>query len=337
MNQLDRLFEKFYDNALQESLKAVGPVERKLTMKSSLLELLGDFSYLDESRVPMKPRSIEKKEFDTYIRELVILPLTDILEVPMYILTPKEEKETYSSVLAVHGHGYGVKEAIGLSKEGEELEGDLGIHAKFAVELAERGLKVFTPEVIGFGDRRLQRDIDQGNINSCEPMATNLLLEGKTLAGLRIWEARRVLDYMETCDDVNKDSIGMMGLSGGGLITTFTSALDLRVKATVISGYTNTFKGSIMAMHHCIDNYIPGILNIAEMPEWVGLIAPRSLFVEAGADDHIFPKPYVEEAIEKLEEYYQNRTGDFSYDIFPGTHEISGRKSYEWLKKQLTE
>ncbi|QGH34002.1 dienelactone hydrolase [Gracilibacillus salitolerans] len=335
MNQLDRLFNQFYDNALEETFKAVGPVERKLTLKSSLLELLGDFSYLDETRVEMKPTVIETKEFDDYTRELISLPVTDLIYIPIYVLTPKTEQQIYSSVLALHGHGYGVKEAVGLTKSGEQEQGEPGIHNQFAVELVKRGLKVFAPEVIGFGERRLTRDKEAGNINSCEAMATNLLMEGKTLAGLRIWEARRLLDYMESCSDVNTSRIGMMGFSGGAVITTYTAALDLRVSTTVLTGFTNTFKGSIMAMHHCIDNYIPGILNYAELPEWISLISPRSLFIESGEKDPIFPNQYVKEAIAEIEKYYDNRPEKFAYDIFPGVHEISGRKSFDWLKRQL--
>ncbi|SHM98112.1 dienelactone hydrolase family protein [Gracilibacillus kekensis] len=334
MNQLDRLFEQFYNNALEETIKAAGPIERKLALKSTLLELLGDFSYLDETRVPLQATIVETEQFNEYKRELIILPLTNLLEVKMYVLTPKTEKKNIAPVLALHGHGYGVKEAVGLTEDGEQ-EAVSGIHNQFAVHLVKKGFKVFAPEVIGFGDRRLTRDMQQGNINSCEAMATNLLMEGKTLAGLRIWEARRILDFIEKASDVDKEKIAIMGFSGGALIAAYTAALDLRVAATVLTGFTNTFKGSIMAMHHCIDNYIPGILNYAELPEWISLISPRSLFIESGEKDPIFPNRFVLDAIKQIEENYQNRPEKFRYDIFPGTHEISGRIAYDWLKGVL--
>ena len=57
----------------------------------------------------------------------------------------------------------------------------------------------------------------------------------------------------------------------------------------MISGYLNTFRDSIMSLSHCIDNYVPGILNWAEMYDVAGLIAPRPLFVESGIKDDIFP------------------------------------------------
>ena len=57
----------------------------------------------------------------------------------------------------------------------------------------------------------------------------------------------------------------------------------------MISGYLNTFRDCIMSVSHCIDNYVPGILNWAEMYDVAGLIAPRPLFAESGQRDDIFP------------------------------------------------
>ncbi|WP_066191493.1 MULTISPECIES: dienelactone hydrolase family protein [Gracilibacillus] len=333
MNQEDQLFDQFYQNALEESVKAVGPAERRSILTNTLLELLGDFSYLNDTRVPFQTRVLETKDCERYHRDLIALSVTELVEIKMFILTPKTNQEVFPSVLAVHGHGYGVHEAVGLTKDGEKEENT--IHHQFAIQLVNQGFKVFVPEVIGFGERRLTRDIEAGNENSCESMATNLLMEGKTLAGLRIWEARCILDYIEEDAQVDANNIAMMGFSGGGLVSAFTATLDTRVKATVLTGFANTFKGSTMAMHHCIDNYIPGILAVAELPEWIALIAPRSLFIESGENDPIFPSQYTKEAIEEISEYYTFSPEKFSYDIFPGAHEVSGRKAYNWLQQQL--
>lgn len=334
MNALDQLFDEMYEHAIGEAFQAAGPIERKLALRNNLARLLGDFTYLEENIVHEEPRVLEVEEFDTYTREYVMLPITNILEIPMYILTPKTGRKIHPTVLAIHGHGTGVNEALGLTTDGTP-EPEPTIHNQFALKLVKRGLKVFLPEVIGFGTRRLTRDIEAGNINSCEAMSKNLLMEGKTLAGLRVWEARKVLDFIEKQTDVAKDNLGMMGFSGGSVISTFTAVLDQRPQAVVLSCYPNTFKGSIMSIRHCIDNYVPGILQYAELPEWISLIAPRKLFIEAGEQDHIFPVEHTREAIQEVQASYQNRPENFAYDIFPGKHQISGRKSFDWLKNQL--
>ena len=59
---------------------------------------------------------------------------------------------------------------------------------------------VVVPELIGFGDRKLQADQGVGlpTDNSCYMIASQLLLVGKTLAGLRVQECRRVIDYVQS-------------------------------------------------------------------------------------------------------------------------------------------
>ena len=67
------------------------------------------------------------------------------------------------------------------------------------------------------------------------------------------------------------------------------SALEPRVRVAFVSGYLNTFYDSVGSLAHCVDNYVPGILNWVEMSDIAGLIAPRPLFVESGEKDRIFP------------------------------------------------
>src|SRR5699024_11678877 len=119
-------------------------------------------------------------------------------------------------------------------------------------------------------------------------IASQLLLVGKTIAGLRIQECRQAIDYIQSLQQVDDERIGCMGISGGGLVTAFTSVLDERIKATVVSGYTSTFKGSIMDRRDCLDNYVPGILQYSEMPELIGLIVPIPIFIVSGKVIHLF-------------------------------------------------
>src|SRR4029078_967353 len=88
---------------------------------------------------------------------------------------------------------------------------------------------------------------------------------------------------------VDPARIGIMGISGGGTTTLFTAALEDRIKAIVISGNLNSFRDSILAIRHCECNYVPGILQVAEMGDIACSLAPRPLLVESGTEDLIFP------------------------------------------------
>jgi predicted esterase len=145
------------------------------------------------------------------------------------------------------------------------------------------------------------------------------------------------MDYLMTREEVDPKRIGCMGFSGGGLIASLASALDMRIKATVICAFTSTFRGSLLSMNHCIDNYLPSILPSTDLPELIGLMAPRALFIESGIEDPLFPIASVREAIGILHKIYETEhAGErFITDLFPGKHEISGRQSYDWLAQQL--
>jgi dienelactone hydrolase len=334
----DDFFRSIYYNATKLTVFPSFE-DRRRFVSDGLCRLLGDFSK-EMTDLPLeKPVVLETVEYDDYIRERVIYQTAKDLYSTMYVLTPKDVRGRYSAVLALHGHGYGNKEIVGLTEKGEDDNQPPGIHQHFALQLVRRGLKVFAPEIIGFGDRLLSIDTEQGKPSSCDLMARSLLMAGKTLAGLRVAEAIRTLDMMETYPDVIKEKMGIMGFSGGGQIAAYTSALDTRLKASVLCGFTNTFEGSILSIRHCVDNYVPGLLNVAELPELIGLIAPRSLFVESGRNDNIFPADHFEAAVTVLQHTYETvgASNAFNYDLFDGGHEISGHKSYDWLKKQLTD
>lgn len=308
-------------------------LDKQLHMKQAIVKCLGEFP---EIKAAFTVTRLERVVFATHIREKMLLRIEGHPAMPIYVLTPLESTEKLPAVLALHGHGYGSKEIVGLTASGEEDEGAT-IHQHFAVKLVQQGIKVIAPEVIGFGERMLDIDIHAKKPCSCYRLSTHLLVSGKTLAGLRIAEALRIIDFMETLADIDQQRLGIMGFSGGGLIASYTAALDQRIKAAVLCGFTSTFQASILHDEHCIDNYIPGILNVAELPQIVGLIAPRKLFIESGYQDKVFPIEGVKAAIEQLEQVFAMYGAEaaLATDLFEGVHEINGRQAYSWLKAAL--
>ncbi|WP_159888223.1 alpha/beta hydrolase family protein [Paenibacillus puerhi] len=303
-------------------------------LQSRLRLALGEFP---TDKAPLQPVTLDVQDYGDFILERVAYTTMEAVHVPVMVLVPKDGKGPWPAVLACHGHGGGQRDAAGLDADGVPLEAP-GIHNRFAVELVKRGLLVVIPEIMGFGVRRLAAELKANpNYSSCATLSAQLLMHGKTLAGIRVYEAMRALDYMQSREDVIPERLGVFGFSGGGLIGAFTAGLDERIQAAVLTGWTNTFRGSILAMNHCIDNYLPGILRDAEQPELIGLIAPRSLFVESGENDPIFPVEHVRAAIAELENIYSGLGAPdrFRSDIFPGRHEISGRASFDWLADRL--
>jgi dienelactone hydrolase len=332
---LHRLYETETQRLAFQATNREEWLDWRSALKAKFVESLGG---LDAAPADLQPRQIERVEYDDYIRERIEITTAESLRMPMYVLLPKGKQGKLPVVVGCHGHGYGSKAGVGLLPDGSEAGDDPNVHKQFGLSLVKRGFAVIVPELLGFGDRKLEHEVvGNRDTNSCFPIGVFLLMLGKTIAGMRIQETMAAIDYVSGRTDVDSSRIGIFGLSGGGLVAAFTSLLDERIRATVISCYTNTFRDSILSSRHCIDNYIPGILRYAEMPDLIGLIAPRPLFIEAGKEDHLFPLHGTEQAFNRLKEVYNaaGASDAVTADFFPGRHEISGRESYPWLERQL--
>ncbi|MCA0758094.1 dienelactone hydrolase family protein [Paenibacillus sp. N4] len=334
----DAWLEKLYEEAIarhRRQAKVDLSNERRPKLKAALREAIGSF----EPNPGFVPRLLERVECDGYVRERVELSATPELTFAAYVLLPKDAEGLLPGVLALHGHGYGSREIVGLLPDGSPDEGVPGIHQHFAVQLVKRGLAVIAPDVIGFGERKLLADLasKKETPSSCHKLSTQLMMLGKTLTGLRVTEALKAFNYLASRPDVDGSRIGTMGFSGGGLIGYVAAVMEARIKAVVLTGFTNTFKESIFAVNHCIDNYTPGLLEHAELPELISLIAPRPLFLESGERDPIFPVEGFRRASAQIEAFYEaaGAGGRVEADVFPGKHEIGGRKAYDWLKETL--
>ena len=121
------------------------------------------------------------------------------------------------------------------------------------------------------------------------------------------------------------------------MLTLFTTALDQRITCAVVSGYFNTFRDSIMAVRHCLCNFVPGIARAAEMEDIAGLVAPRPILFETGTQDPIFPTRATQQAYQRLQKIYSvfESAQHLDIDVFEGEHAWSGAKAYNWLDQWL--
>lgn len=314
----------------------LAPEDRRARLRSYLESLVEPFA---DRRVPAAPVVLEQVRCDGYRRDRIELQTLAGMRFRAYLLIPDGRPEPGPAVLAVHGHGYGSRQITGLLADGSADPDRTDGHHHFAEALARRGLLVLAPDVVGFGERRSAADrvFDAEAGNACYRLGTELLLQGATLTGLRTAELLGVVDHLAARGDVDPDRIGIVGHSGGSLLSLITSALDPRIAATVLCGYPNTFAASIRSVRHCLCNYLPGVLRYGEQPDLLELIMPRALFLESGERDPIFPRAGFEAAVGQVGgSYAQAGLGDrFDHDLHPGGHEVSGRASFRWLTKTL--
>ena len=292
---------------------------------------------------PLGPQMLETVDKQDYVRQKWMLRTRPHVPMPVYLLVPKEAPRPLPVVLAFHGHGYGVKDIVGLWEDGRERDTPDGCHKDFGVALCRAGFAVAAPEISCFGERQtdfshLNTAIGQLAPTTCEHSAMLAFHLGLSVVGMRVHDGMRLVDYLETRDDLDLNRLGAMGLSGGGMHTFFSACLDERIRACVVSGYYSTFRDSILAMSHCPCNFVPGLAQFGEMHDLAGLIAPRPMLIEAGNYDAIFPIRAVRSSVAKARSIYDifGARKKVVCDYFEGRHQISGRKAYTFLKRELT-
>ena len=309
-------------------------------VRPTLRETIG---FSDLPRAPFDPILIERVERDDHLREKWLIQTWKGARMPVYLLFPQAGEAPYPAVLAFAGHGYGVKDIIGLWENGEErLEPD-GYHQEFGLELCRAGFMVIAPEISCFGERQTNYDyldltLGQPVPTTCQQTSALACHLGGSVIGLRIQDAFRLVDWLETRPEVDLGRLGAMGISGGGMHTLFSTCLDERIRACVISGYYSTFQDSVLSIGHCACNIVPGLSRFGEMYDLIGLVAPRPVLVEAGTHDPIFPIAAVKRSVEiARERVYRLWKAEqlFETDIFEGRHRISGRRAYKFLKEAL--
>lgn len=329
--------ERYKSAPLRLTFRATSKTEAEIwqqQLRAKLTELLGGFP----ERSPLHPVTLEVREFPGYRREKFVFESRPGVGVLAYLLTPLGKQPPFAPVICIPGHGRGVDDIVGIDENGNPRTEKPAYQYDFAIQAVERGFAAVAIEPMAFGCRRDPATQAKGmKITSCEPSAGAALLLGQTMTGWRVWDVMRTIDWIETRPELARDKIGCMGISGGGTITQFASALEPRIQAALVSGYLNTFRDSIMAMPHCIDNYVPGILNWAENYDVASLIAPRFFFSEGGTHDPIFPVHATRAAFAKVKRAYEvwgvpERAGQ---EIFEGDHVFHGVEGLPFLVAAL--
>ena len=302
-------------------------------LREKVTELIGGFP---AERGALHVVREEVREFPGYLREKITFVSRPGVGVLAYVLTPAADaagaagEGPFPTVVCLPGHGHGVDEIV-------DEDGD-GYQHGLALQAVERGLAVVAIEPMGFGYRRDPLTLERGRQTACEPVSGSALLLGETMIGWRVWDVMRAVDYIETRPDLDARRVGCVGISGGGTCALFAAALDPRIRCTYLSGCLNTFRASIMSVAHCVDNYVPGILNWAEMYDVAGLIAPRPLFSEAGTDDPIFPVAASRESFRLVKHIYAVMGAEdrVQQEIFEGGHRFHGERGWPFVVDALS-
>lgn len=274
------------------------------TFRPRLHQALGLDNMASDLRGYQPKAEISKSEdMGTHIREYWHLWGEPTVPLPFYLLRPKTDSGPLPLVLTPHGHNH-PHIYVGIAHDENEEKSMMEGERDIARQAVQEGYIAIAPTTRAFGETRTKEDKQNNRTSSCRIELMHNLLVGRTPIGERVWDISRLIDWATARPDVDAHRIAITGNSGGGTISLFAAACDVRISVAVPSSYFCTFQGSIGSIHHCDCNYVPGILRLGEMYDVAGLIAPRPVSAIAGKDDSIFPIQHVTFAFERLKHIY---------------------------------
>ena len=304
-------------------------------LRPKIVELLGSFP---RKPAALQPQTLEVRDFPGYRREKFVFQSRPGVAVLGYLLTPNTGKAPHAAVICIPGHGRGVDDIVGIDERGQDRTTKVDYQYDYAIQATEHGMAAVAIEPMAFGCRR-DAITKAGGLgrSACQPAAGAALLLGETMIGWRVHEVMRTIDWIATRPELDAARVGCMGVSGGGMATLFSAALDPRIKASLVSCYLNTFRDCVMSLSHCIDNYVPGILNWAEMYDVAGLIAPRAVFYESGERDNIFPVAASRASFERIKRMYEvfGVPANTEQEVFDRPHSFWGKRGLPFLERSL--
>jgi dienelactone hydrolase len=153
---------------------------------------------------------------------------------------------------------------------------------------------------------------------------------------MMLWDLLRLVDILQSRPEVDRERLGVAGLSMGGEWTMWSAACDPRLKAAVVSGWMCTTEG-VFAVPNCPCWELPGFVELMDVCEVHLLIAPRPLLFESAEQDGCFPIAHTRHGFARVRAGYRvfGAEDKVQQDIWPAGHEWHGDVAYPFLDHAL--
>jgi hypothetical protein len=301
-----------------------------------LVDLMGDFP----EKAPLHARIEGVVEDGDLILERVVFDTERFVSVPAWVLRRKDlpAGKRHAAILCSHGHGRFGKDPVAGRRDSPGHVADIdAMNYDYAAQMALQGFVTMAPDLRGFGERYDPADVALGH-DACDLNYVKGSMLGVYPLTLIVHDMKACVDYLETRPEVDPARIGMMGLSQGGTTTTFTAALEPRIRAADIIGYVNPWAGfGLDRGNYCGSQVVPGIYRWFDTHDIAGLIAPRPLLLEMGRQDTCFFIEDLLKGFEGVERIYRAAgvPGRLEADIGEGGHAFVGKKAPGFFRTHL--
>ncbi len=252
----------------------------------------------------------------------------------------KKSLPTSPLVVAVHGTAGSPEFLFGLEKPSDYKLKDY--HKELGSKLVQDGFTVFAPYII----TQLKRHKVFKSNEFRDKVDRRIMSSGLRLIGLEIGAISSALNALRNHLNIPSANTGTYGISLGGQVALYLSAIDKTIDVVVVSQFFQNFVHKWIGRKHQYAKHAywkfpHGIWanNFGFLPEFdherfAWLIAPRPFFLEAGAQDQ--PRSgSAEAAVKEISKFWRDDPEKLSFGLEQGGHEIfySGTRRFliRWL------
>jgi dienelactone hydrolase len=254
--------------------------------------------------------------------------------------------ENLPALLCCHGHGPFGKEAVMGNDSSPELRDHVErLNYNYGHQMAKAGFITFAIDWMGMGERREDLKPNSNNMliragtrDWCDMNYLHATMLGMTPISINVQHGKAATNFAITLPGVDANRLGVMGLSGGGVMTLWLALCDERFKAAEIICYSDLWKYfGFRDSGYCGMQVAPGLFKLVELSDLQGLLAPRPLLIDIGAYDTCFTVDGALECQHRLEKIYEaaGASAKLELDLFPGEHAWGGNKSVAFFTQYL--
>ena len=308
----------------------------------AVLKCLGDFP----ARVPLNPQRLASFEHDGLVKEKWLIDVGPFISATLLINRPVDLdlSRRHPAIMCWHGHGIHGKEPVMGNDGSPEMRTAIKDHNyHYGHVMAKAGFVTYAIDWLGCGERNDDRKPNwrgsaKGNRDWCNIYYLHATMLGMTSISVNATHGMAATDFISTQPYVDPQRLGVMGLSGGGTTTLWSTICDARFKASEIICYSDLWAHfGIRDLNYCGMQVAPGLFKLVDLPEAQGLICPRPLLIDIGAYDSCFKIDTAMVCYQKVRQIYDAAgAGDkLELDLFPSEHAWGGNLSVPFFRKHL--
>jgi pimeloyl-ACP methyl ester carboxylesterase len=225
---------------------------------------------LPEDRQPPRATACGSVEGDVFRGVKLLLDSEDGIFMPSLLLRPKTGERNLPVILFVSelGKPFSVKQPSPV------------------VELVRQGFPVLAVDVRGSGetDPRVREFLSpvteydrlQFRFDTWAVEAASL---GTTMLAMRTYDVVRGIDYLESCQDLSRRRVLLIGEGLGGVWALAAAAFDGRPAGAICVAATPSYKLIVESQYYALRDYywVSGALRDFDLPDLIGLAAPKSV------------------------------------------------------------